>query len=105
MQKQEKLDKQQGEKKHQKKETMSKHNHMADGRANVLSRWLIIISYGMRSTVHHWVRLIHNMLDSMRIFTSARSISWYTPYGGAWLTVYQTAQKLKLTHKKIKAIE
>lgn len=72
---------------------------MADGRAYVFSRWLIIISYGMRSTVHHWVRLIYNMLDSMHIFASARSISCHTPCGAAWLIQNSIQTKFKLTQK------
>lgn len=43
------------------------------------SRWLIIINNGMRSTVRHWVQLIHNMLDSTHMFTSARSINFLMP--------------------------
>lgn len=43
---------------------MSEPGNMADGWVYSFSRWLIIITYRMRSTVHHWARLIHNMLDS-----------------------------------------
>lgn len=56
---------------------------MADGTVLILSRWLIIISYWVRSKVHHWVLLIHNMLDPMHIFTSPRSISLNMPGGTA----------------------
>ena len=52
-------------KKKRKRETMSKPGNMANGRVYIFSRWLIIISNRMRSTVHHWSRLIHNMLDSL----------------------------------------
>lgn len=79
---------------------MSKLGNTADGSAYVFSRWLIIISYRMRSTVHHWVRLIHNMLDSMHTFASARSISFYTLRGAAQLIQNNIQTKLKLTLKK-----
>lgn len=65
---------------------------MADGGAYAFSRWLII-SFRMRSTVHHWVGLIHNMVDSMHIFTSARSISFHTPSAVAWLIQNRTGTK------------
>lgn len=44
-----------------------------------LNRWLIIMSYSRRPTVLHWVQLIHNMLDSIRMFTLVRSISLHMP--------------------------
>lgn len=62
-------------KKHIQKTKVPKHSNMADGTAYAFSRWLIIISYWVRSEVHHWVLLIHNMLDLLHIFASPRSIS------------------------------
>lgn len=72
---------------------MSEPCNMADGGVNTFSRWLIIISYRMRSTVHHWVRLIHNMLDSLLQGQLA-------PMHLVELhSVYKTACKPKLTQK------
>lgn len=72
---------------------------MADGGANVFSRWQIIISYVMRSTVHHTVQLFPKYAPK-HTFTSARSISFYTPCRVEQLIGNSTETKLELNSNK-----